>query len=97
MKNTSNLVWTTEALQGLAGIIHYLESNFSEKEVVKFSKGIDKSLGLISKTPDLFPFIHVKKRVRRCVVAKLTSIYYTVKEENIVIISVVDSRKQPRF
>lgn len=44
MKNTYKLVWSDEALKGLKSIFNYLEFRFSEKNIRKFAKKLDKQL-----------------------------------------------------
>lgn len=93
MANIYKLIWTAEAVNGLKEIINYLESKFSEKEVQKFIIEFDKQLTNICSYPGIFPKSTKYESIRRCVAAKLTSIYYMVNEDTIVLISIRDNRK----
>lgn len=55
MKSTCKIIWYDEALKNLKGIIHYLELSWTEREIKKFSKLLDKKLELIQSNPILFP------------------------------------------
>ncbi len=63
MKNTYKLVWTEEALNGLKDIFNYLERKFSEKDIRKFAKKLDKQLELLNKSPETFAFTNSSKKV----------------------------------
>jgi len=95
MKNTYKLVWTEEALSGLKGIFNYLERKFSEKDIQKFAKKLDKQLELLKKSPETFAFTNSSKKVRRTIIVKLTSLYYRIEGNEVKIISVFDNRQNP--
>ena len=96
MENTYKLIWSDEALKGLKEIIEYLENKFPEKEVKKFAKKLDKQLDLIKKSPESNPRSKYSNKIRRTVIAKLTSIYYIIDKNEIKLISIVDNRKNPK-
>jgi len=95
MKNTYRILWSEEALSGLKEIIGYLETRFSENDVRKFIMKFEKFLGLIQLNPRTFPVSSKSKNIRRSVIAKLTSVYYTFDQDTITIIAVHDNRKNP--
>ncbi|MCF8297975.1 MAG: type II toxin-antitoxin system RelE/ParE family toxin [Saprospiraceae bacterium] len=95
MKSTYELIWTEEALEGLREIISYLEHKFSEKDTRKFVKKFDAQLKIIQSNPFAFPISNKSKTTRRTIVAKLTSIYYFIEDETIILVSVFDNRKKP--
>ncbi len=96
MKNTYKLIWSNEALEGLKEIFAYLEFKFSEKDAQVFAQKLDKHLKIIQSNPETFRLSLKSKSVRRCVIAKLTSVYYTVSEESIKLITIIDNRKSPK-
>ncbi len=95
MKNTYKLIWTDEALNGLVGIIRYLEKNFSVKVVKKFVEKFEKQLEIISSNPEIFSNSPKLKNVRRSIVANLTSIYYLIDGDVIYLLSIRDNRMNP--
>lgn len=95
MKNIYKVLWSEEALSGLKEIISYLEINFSQNDVKKFIKKFDKQLDLIKSNPRTYPESSKLKNVRRSVVAKLTSIYYSFDQDTIRLLAICDNRKNP--
>jgi plasmid stabilization system protein ParE len=93
MRNTYKLIWSDEAIEGLNNILTYLELNFALKDVKKFAQRFEKQLELIRENPEIFPLSRKSKHVRKCVMAKLTSIYYTIDVDSIKLVTIVDNRK----
>ena len=93
MRSTYKLIWSDEALEGLKHIFAYLECKFSEKDVNKFAQKFDKQLELILRNPKVFPLSPNSKTIRRSIVAKLTSIYYTIDDEAVKLVTIIDNRK----
>ncbi len=79
----------------MKNIFDYLELKFSEKDIKKFAKKLDKQLEILKRTPETFMFSNDSKQVRRTIVAKLTSIYYRIEENEVKIISIFDNRQNP--
>jgi len=95
MKNGYSVTWSDEALRNLDDIFNYLETNFSEREIRRFARKLDKMVAAIVSQPDAFPVLEVKREVRRCVLSKQTTIYYQVLPERheISIVTLYDNRK----
>ena len=49
------ILWIDHAITELSETIEYLEKNWTEKELWKFSAKLDHTIELISKTPEIFP------------------------------------------
>ena len=77
------LFWSDESLDNLKGIISYLESEWSEKEVVAFKKKLSRQLDLIVMNPKLFPVSDFQPRLRKAVLSKQTTIFYELKDTEI--------------
>jgi len=75
MKNTYKLIWSEEALNNLKNIIEYLEKRWTEKEIKKFAKILDKRLEIIESNPFLFAKNDKLNGLRKSVLTKHTSIY----------------------
>ena len=93
MRSTYKLIWSDEALEGLKLIFAYLENRFSEKDVKKFAQKFEKQIELITTNPETFPLSPNSKTIRRSILAKLTSIYYTIDNEAVKLIAIIDNRK----
>ncbi|KAA6306721.1 hypothetical protein EZS27_041616 [termite gut metagenome] len=85
--------WSDVARDDLEKIIRYLENNWSTKVINKFSHNIDKEIDRLALFPCAFPVTRRRKDVRRCVVSKINSIYYSVKENTILILAIIDNRQ----
>lgn len=92
MKNIYKIIWSDEALKGLNNIIDYIENRFSEKDVKNFAFLFDEQIRVIQSFPKSFPLSKKSKNIRKSVVAKLTSVYYSFDGDVISIISIIDNR-----
>jgi plasmid stabilization system protein ParE len=95
MKSGYSIDWTFEALNNLDGIIDYLTNRWTDQEISNFYRLLDKRLKIISKSPHTFPDSELKTNVKRSVLSKQTTVYFEVKTDKIVILSLFDNRKNP--
>ncbi len=96
MKSGYKIEWTDEASTNLDLIIDYLTHYWSDKQIRNFYRKLEKRLSVILKNPYTFPQSDVKSNVRRCVLTEQTTIYYEIKSDSIVILSLFDTRKNPK-
>jgi len=54
MKSSYKILWTDHAISELKETIEYLETNWTEKELRKFTAKLDHTIELISKMPEIF-------------------------------------------
>ena len=95
MKSTYKIIWSDEALHNLRQIMEYLESRWTQKEISKFARLLEKHIELISQNPLLFPEISYKKGIRHAVLSRQTSIYYRITDNQVQIITLFDNRQNP--
>jgi addiction module RelE/StbE family toxin len=95
MENTYKLIWSDEALQNLKSIIAYLEARWTDREIKKFARLLDRNLELIIENPQIFPKSGHSNEFRRSVISKQVSLYYRVEDQIIHIVSVFDNRQNP--
>jgi plasmid stabilization system protein ParE len=96
MKSTYKIVWSDEALNSLRDIIEYLENRWTRKEIENFARLLDKQLELIASNPYLFPKGSQSNSVRKSVLTRQTSIYYSIKGKEVHLISIFDNRRRPK-
>jgi plasmid stabilization system protein ParE len=96
MRSGYKIEWTAKSIKDLKSINNYLTQKWTEREIIKFYSLLEKRLELISIIPDALPSSDVRMNVKRCILSKLTSIYFEVKRENILILSLFDNRKNPK-
>lgn len=70
MKSGYKILWTDHAISELKETIEYLETNWTEKELRKFSAKLEHTVELISKSPEIFPNSYEKIGIRKAVVEK---------------------------
>ena len=95
MKSGLKIRWTEEATNNLEKIIAYLEANWTSKEITKFFQKVEKKLILLSLFPEAYPISLKRRKIHRCVLAKNTTIYNTIKDEYLVLLSIFDTRQKP--
>ena len=96
MKSGYRIDWADEALENLDYIDDYLTNRWTGREVRNFYMKLERTLKLISNNPLAFPASDLRANVRRSVLSKQTTIYYEIKEESIVILSLFDNRRDPK-
>ncbi|EIJ39012.1 hypothetical protein JoomaDRAFT_2014 [Galbibacter orientalis DSM 19592] len=67
MKSGYKILWTDHAISELKETIEYLETNWTEKELRKFTAKLDHTIELISKMPEIFlESIEIKEYPKSC-------------------------------
>jgi len=95
MKSGFKLLWSDRASDDLRNIINYLSENWTQKEIKKFAKRLEKRLQIITINHRLYPLTKKRKNVRRSVLTKQTIVYYQVTEDTITIVTLFDARRNP--
>lgn len=95
MEGICKIVWSKRALSDLDEIICYLQENWTEKEIRKFSQKLDHLLDILQSQPFLFPESGVICNTYRAVLSKHISIYYQVGKNEIHLITLFDNRQDP--
>ena len=95
MQSGYKIDWSDEALANLDSIIDYLSIKWTNREIRYFYKKLDKRLEIISANPHGFPASEIKSNIRRSVLTEQTTIFYEIKINRIVILSLFDNRKDP--
>jgi plasmid stabilization system protein ParE len=83
------------ALEELKATLEYLEIRFSEKEIQKLAREIERITKLISQNPNLFPLSDIMK-VRKVVILRFNSMYYRVEVNQVQILSFFSNRQNPK-
>lgn len=80
----------------LEKLLIYLESEWSQKVKQDFIQKLDKSLDRIKIYPESNERSEMKEGLYRCVVTRHTVIYYRFNSSVIMVITLFDSRMDPR-
>ena len=88
------IVWSEEALSDYHQIIDYLLLEWSEKSARTFIDEVDSVLFLLQRQPELFPLSAVPA-VRRAVIRKQVTLYYTIRQEELVLVRIWNTKQNP--
>jgi plasmid stabilization system protein ParE len=92
---TYQITWTDNAQEDLQQIIDYLNENWSQKDADLFSEKLLIRIDILIKSPligkksDIFP------SVRRIVITKHNSLFYSIEGDSIKILNIFDTRQYP--
>jgi len=86
------LFWSDESLDNLKDITSYLETEWSERELIGFKTKLSKQLDLIVKNPKLFPVSDFQPRLRKAILSKQTTIFYEIRDYEIHIAYLFSNR-----
>ncbi len=86
-------IYTAEAKSQLRAILAYLETEWSAKARHRFLDKVRKLVKVIEQYPRAFPATEHFFEARRCVVVPQVSVYYRIEDETIVILAILDNRR----
>jgi len=90
------VIISERAEQNLDEIIEYLQTDWNEIVKSDFLDAIQKCIDILTVNPNSFPIFSVKKNIRKCLITKHNAMYYRVSEQSVEIITIRDTRKNPR-
>lgn len=76
-------------------LLEYVVRKFGQQKVKEIYVNIEKTLGRLSESPEMYRESNIRKGLRKCVFSKQTSIYYRINEDHIEIVSFRPNRKDP--
>ena len=77
-------------------VLSYLENEWSHKVAAEFLLKIDRRIELISKHPEIGRPSEKIKNVRGLLITRHNRMYYTVKNNEIIILNMYDTRMNPK-
>ena len=87
--------WSDEAKFNLKSILEYLKYRWSDKEVRKFTKQLERYLLIVADKPHIFKRSSRLEGTHECTISKHNSIYYTFDKEVVYIALIWDNRQNP--
>lgn len=96
MHSGYRIEWSERAAENFDLIIRFLSENWGEKEIRKFVRTIDKKINDIRNHPGAYPRTSYYPELRKCVVSKIHTIYYLVRDEIIYIVVIWDNRSNEK-
>ena len=92
----NQLIWSERASDEYDMLFEYLLDEWGDQIALRILFEIQQKADLIRESPELFPIILTRKKIRRCVASPQTSIYYKVTGHNIKIMALIDNRQNPK-
>jgi len=93
---TYTLIISDRAEENLDQIVSYLDKEWSVQVRQRFLGILAKKVKQISERPLMFQSSIKRKSIRRCVVTKQIILYYKIKGHEVEIITIQDSRRDPK-
>jgi len=90
-KRSRVVIYSNQSLKNAREIVAYLNRKFSDKEINTFYKALNDFEKIISEYPTLYSE-SPKKKIRRAVLSKVLSIYYSINNNKITIVAIIDNR-----
>lgn len=90
------VIFSESAKRDLEFLLAYLEEKWSVRVKYAFVDELDLALQAMSEFPASFPSSVLKRDIRKCVVSKQTTLYYRTKKNEIEVIAIFDSRRDPK-
>ena len=88
--------WTAKANKDLDSIAEYLETEWNSRVKRNFFKLLTSKLDLISIFPNLGAQILHPKIIKSILITKHSRLYYRVNKNQIIILRIYDTRKDPK-
>jgi plasmid stabilization system protein ParE len=89
------IVWTNNAKADFFKILSYLQNTWSLKIADNFSKIVERKVELLSQFPELGARSQKFRRRRKITLTSQSILIYTITGENLVLLSIFDSRRNP--
>lgn len=90
------IIFTNIASNDLTNISNYLFENWDMIVLSNFIESLTSILSSISQNPELYPIIHLPKQIRKCILTKHNTLFFSINQINcITVLAIFDSRQNP--
>lgn len=89
------IYWTTRANKKFDSILEYLLSEWNVKISKNFVKKVFDFLDILTEFPELGTLENEKKNIRGFTLIKQINVFYTVREDKIILLDFFDNRQNP--
>jgi plasmid stabilization system protein ParE len=90
------LVLSKRASGKLDKLLEYLETEWSIRIKNNFIKKLDRSLQILKEKPESSPKSDRVNGLYKCVVTKQTTVYYKFDSKKLYIVTIFDTRQDPK-
>jgi len=95
MASHEHVIWSPSAQSDIENVTDYLMHKWGVKVVERFLYRLRKLIKQISINPKQYLLIYSKLNIRKCVITKQNTLYYRIKDRQIEIIRIFDTRQDP--
>ena len=89
------IVWSKRADLKFDKILEYLSTEWGNKVTKSFIKMVFDFLDILSEFPDIGTLENKEKGIRGFVIIKQVTIFYTLRNNRIIILNFFDNRRSP--
>lgn len=89
------VIWSSAAENDLVDILEYLNFKWNAITVRYFLDILDRNISYISSNPEQFPFYNRNENIRKCVITKHNTLYYSENFSAVVLLKLYDVRQKP--
>jgi plasmid stabilization system protein ParE len=87
--------WTKRALKNLDSTIDYLMMEWGVSSVQKLSNKVLRVLSAVENNPQIGTIVFEDKAIRGIILTKHNTLFYRIKDNEIIILQVFDNRSNP--
>lgn len=95
MELYENVIWSPSSKTDIVNISQYLMHEWGKNVLSRFLLKLNRLISQIVVNPKQYPLINRKLSVRKCVITKQNTLYYRIKNQNIEIVRIYDTRQDP--
>jgi plasmid stabilization system protein ParE len=89
------VIWSDEAKANYKLILEYLNTKWTQREVINFAKRTEEAVVIIQTDPYLHKSSTKGKAIRHCVLVKQVSLFYRIEQNTFYLITFWDNRQNP--
>lgn len=79
--------YSLKAKQEYSAIISYIIQNFGLEKAILVDGYFEKVIRQISINGEMYPLFDKRRKIRRCVISKQTTLFYRVERKNLELVS----------
>ena len=94
-----NIQWTPQAIKGFDKTLHYLDEEWTKKEILQLEKKITQVTNQISHFPDLFPRSEKNSQLYKAIIDKNNYLVYRInlKKSTVEIINYRGTKQKTKY
>lgn len=93
-----DVIWSARAKVTFFNVLDYLDKNWTKREILQFNKRTEIIIQAIRKNPGIFPVSTKHRKIRKAIVDKNNSFFYSfdLNSKKIYLLTFFDNRQNPK-